>query len=113
MDEEIITKEGTTVSLRSILLFSRNHEENFIFEMVERSNQERIFLVYKKEQNIQKTQKEICSFSFHFKKDLSNIFPIERLDKITYPNSQMSFYTQNSSVNKDLLSEVKNYADVL
>ena len=59
LDVPLQTLEGDTVTLQKLLLFSKDAAGKYLFEMVERANLDRVFLIYDKKKTIMKQEVQL------------------------------------------------------
>ena len=71
IDNILHLKSGKTITLREIILFSKDLDRYYFFEMVECANGDRIFLVYSKTSNNQQKRRDVRSFTAQLKNNYS------------------------------------------
>ena len=108
IDKNITKYDGGTITLRNLLLYSKDSQNRFLFQMVERANTDRIFLVYKKGKHPTQTRIEVRKFAAHLNQELHKIFPPESLQIIRTVSSNMSYYSTSTQENTKFSDMVKN-----
>merc|ERR1712177_187213 len=113
IDETLDTKCGKKITLREILLFSKDPDGYYFFEMIERASDNRIFLVYTKTDNIQQQRRDIRSFIPQLKKELHEKITPESLEKIISNQDNIYTYNENKKPNKSFTTALNTYANIL
>merc|ERR1712177_113837 len=113
IDETLDTKCGKKITLREILLFSKDPDGYYFFEMIERASDNRIFLVYSKTDNIQQQRRDIRSFIPQLKKELHERITPESLENIISNQDDIYTYNENKKPNKSFTTALNTYANIL
>merc|ERR1712177_21275 len=113
IDEILDTKCKKKITLREILLFSKDPDGYYFFEMIERASDNRIFLVYTKTDNIQQQRRDIRSFIPQLKKELHERITPESLEKIISNQDDIYTYNENKKPNKSFTTALNTYANIL
>lgn len=113
LDIQLTKKDGDKVTLRQLLLFSKDTHGRYFFEMVERANSDKIFLVYDKKLNHQATRSDVRKFAAHFKQELKNILTPDSLQNILADTSSMSYYNNNPIIKAHLSDITNQYSTIL
>jgi hypothetical protein len=113
INEILELKSGKTITLREILLYSKDPDGYYFFNMIERASGNRIFLVYSKTENNQQKRRDIRSFMPQLKKELHEKVTQESLQKIIAPHDTIQTYTENTKPNETFTSALNAYANIL
>jgi hypothetical protein len=112
IDEPLKTINGDNTTLRHLLLFSRDTSGEYLFETVERANENRIFLIYNKTTTPEK-RREVRKFVKHLRSEIHTVLTSESIQKITEKVYNMSFYQNDTQQHSRLTDAVKKYEDFI
>ena len=93
IDDNLQLKNGTEMTLREIILFSKA-DRNFLFEMVERASGDRIFLVYQKQGSNNTRRKQVRNFASQLQRKLNKMIFPECFEIITSTKAEIRTYNE-------------------
>ena len=113
IDETLNLKSGETITLREILLFSKDPDGYYFFQMIERASGNRIFLVYSKTDTTQQQRRDIRSFIPQLRKELYEKVTPESLENIISNQDDIYTYNEDEKPNKSFTTALNTYANIL
>ena len=113
IDDNLKLNNGTEMTLRDIILFSKGADGDFLFEMVERASRDRIFLVYQKYGSNNTKRKQVRNFVSQLQQELYNEVSLENLETIVSTQEDIKTYNEKETPTESFTRSLNNYAKIL
>ena len=112
IDDNLQLKNGTEMTLREIILFSKA-SGNFLFEMVERASGDKIFLVYQKQESNNTRRKQVKNFVSQLQRELNNVILPECFKIILSTQTEIRTYNEREIPTDSFTKAHNTYAEML